>query len=87
MRGENGEEIKVFSNGTVDPKTVIGTDLEDIGIKGKVKFSVLLEIAQACDGDLDAIKEMCAKRAANFHQSILPRTTSLHLSTIVEFVV
>ncbi len=64
LRGENGEEIKVFSNGTVDPKTVIGTDLEDIGIKGKVKFSVLLEIAQACDGDLDAIKEMCAKRAA-----------------------
>ena len=32
---ENGEEIKIFSNGTVYPEAVIGCDLKEAGINGK----------------------------------------------------
>ena len=62
IEGEN--EMKVFSNGTILPEVVLGYGLEDIGIKGKVKTSVLLEIVEACEGDVDAVKEECARREA-----------------------
>ena len=62
LDGEN--EVKVFSNGMVFPKAVIGDDLSDIGISGKVKHSVLSEIAEQCGGDLDAIKKECKARIA-----------------------
>ena len=62
IEGEN--EMKVFSNGTILPEVVLGYNLEDIGIKGKVKTSVLLEIVESCEGDVDAVKEECVRRDA-----------------------
>ncbi|MBP3919074.1 MAG: DNA-directed RNA polymerase subunit beta [Clostridia bacterium] len=61
---EGDGEMKVFSNGTILPEVVLGYDLEDIGIKGKVKTSVLLEIVEACEGDVDAVKDECVRREA-----------------------
>ncbi len=58
------EEFKVFSNSTIAPEVVLGYDLADIGISEKVKTSVLLEIVEACEGDMDAVKEMCTQRIA-----------------------
>ena len=62
IEGEN--EMKVFSNGTILPEVVLGYNLEEIGIKGKVKTSVLLEIVESCEGDVDAVKEECVRREA-----------------------
>ncbi len=57
-------EIKVFSNGMVDPAVVLGHDLADSHISGKVKLSVLLEILESCGGDDEAVCEECGRRAA-----------------------
>ena len=59
---DNGVVIKVFSNNTIYPEAILGFDLKDCGIKEKVRTSVLLEIMEACGGDVDAIKEMCKAR-------------------------
>ena len=48
LRLEDGEEIKVFSNGTILPKNILGYDLTDIGITEKVKMSLLFEILEEC---------------------------------------
>ena len=56
------EEFKVFSNSTIKPEIVLGYDLSDLGITEKVKTSVLLEIVEACEGDPDAVREMCTAR-------------------------
>ncbi len=64
VRIEGDNEMKVFSNGTINPEVVLGYNLEDIGIKGKVKTSVLLEIVESCEGDVDAVKEECVRRDA-----------------------
>ncbi len=64
VRIEGDNEMKVFSNGTILPEVVLGYNLEDIGIKGKVKTSVLLEIVESCEGDVDAVKEECVRREA-----------------------
>ncbi len=61
---DGDSEMKVFSNGTILPEVVLGYNLEDIGIKGKVKTAILLEIVEACEGDVDAVKEECARREA-----------------------
>ena len=55
-------EIKVFSNGTVYPETLLGYDLTDIGVTGKVNVRVLSEIIEACGEDADALKEECKLR-------------------------
>ena len=46
VKNEEGRVVKVFSNGTVRPETVLGYDLSDSGIKSgeKVRYSVLTEI-------------------------------------------
>ena len=64
LRLEDGKEIKVFSNGTILPKNILGYDLTDIGITEKVKMSLLFEILEECGGDVDAVKSMCKARAA-----------------------
>ena len=61
---ENGQVIKVFSNNTVEPEYILGTDLRDIGINEKVKTSVLLSIMEECGGDIDAVKEKAKARIA-----------------------
>ena len=60
---DDEREIKVFSNGTAYPEDIIGFDLKDCGINEKVKTSLLLEIAEECGGDIDAIKKCCTERA------------------------
>ena len=61
---DNGDVIKVVSNNTIEPEYVLGFDLKDCGVNEKARLSVLLEIAEACEGDVDAIKEMAKERIA-----------------------
>jgi len=60
--GEN--ELKVFSNGTVYPETLLGYNLKDIGINEKVNCAVLREIMEQTEGDADALKAECKRRIA-----------------------
>ena len=59
---ENGDKVKVLSNNTIEPEYILGFDLKDCGVNEKASVSVLLEIAEACGGDVDAIKEMAKER-------------------------
>jgi len=61
---ETGEELKIFSNGMVWPKGVLGYDLTEAGITGKAKLSTLLEIAEEAEGDRDTVIELAKKRIA-----------------------
>ena len=61
---ENGDIIKVVSNNTIPAECVLGFDLADCGITEKVSLPVLREIIEACEGDVDAIKEMAKERVA-----------------------
>ncbi|MBQ4602702.1 MAG: DNA-directed RNA polymerase subunit beta, partial [Clostridia bacterium] len=55
-------EMKLFSNGTVYPETVLGYDLRDIDVTGKVNAAVLGEIIETVGTDADAVKEECKLR-------------------------
>ena len=66
---ESGKTVKVFSNGTVYPETVLGFSLAEEGISGKVRYAILNEILEECEGDMDAVKKMCRERA----QELAPR--------------
>ncbi len=61
---DNGDSVKVMGNNTVEPEYLIGEDLKDCGVREKVRVSVLREIMEACEGDLDAIKAMAKERIA-----------------------
>ena len=61
---DSGEKVKVFSNNTIEPEYLIGCDLKDCGVNERVRIPVLLEIIEACGGDLDAIKAMAKERIA-----------------------
>ncbi len=54
---DNGNVIRVFSNNTIEPEYIIGTDLVDCGIKEKVKTDVLLSLMEEVGGDIDALKD------------------------------
>ena len=62
---DNGDVIKVFSDNTIRPECVLGYDLEDCGIKEKVRTNVLLEIAEQSEGDVDALKALVKERIAD----------------------
>ena len=62
---DNGNVVKVFSNNTIEPEYIIGTDLADCGIKEKVKTEVLLSLMEEVGGDVDALKELVK---ANVHK-------------------
>ena len=59
---ENEKELKVFSNGMVYPESVLGHDLTNYGINGKVKLSVLLEVLEECEGDTDKLRQIIRVR-------------------------
>ncbi len=59
----SGNEVKVLGNDAALP-SAFGLDLSEIGITGKVRFSVMREICDAAAGDLDAIREAAALRVA-----------------------
>ena len=60
---DSGEpvELKVFGNGTVDPKYLLGENwrdgLEDFGVSEKLHFENLMTIINECGGDVEAIRE------------------------------
>jgi len=59
---EADQEIKVFSNGTVYPKAVLGYDLAEAGIKEKCKYSVLCEIIDGIDAEEELDEESRRER-------------------------
>ena len=62
---DNGKIIKVLSNNTIYPEHILGYGLEDCGVNEKVRIPVLLEIAEACGDDVDAVKAMVKERMAD----------------------
>ena len=54
-------ELKIFGNGTVDPKYLLGEGwrdgLEDYGVSEKLNFEKLQQIIEDCGGDKEAIRE------------------------------
>ncbi len=54
---DNGDVVKVFSNNTLEPEYIIGTDLKDCGVREKVKVNALLALMEEVGGDIDALKE------------------------------
>ena len=61
---ENGDVIKVLSNNTLEPEYIVGFDLEDCGIKERVRIAVMQEIMEAAAGDVEAVKAMAKERIA-----------------------
>ena len=62
---ESGRRVKVLGNGTVDPVAVIGDDLTDCGVREKVRYTVLKEIMEEANGDLDEIKRLAKEKIAD----------------------
>ncbi|MGM9680538.1 MAG: DNA-directed RNA polymerase subunit beta [Eubacteriales bacterium] len=63
LRLDDGSELKVFSNGSVYPKAVLGYDLTEIGIKEKVDLRVLTEIVEEVGTeDKEALLNRCRDR-------------------------
>ena len=61
---DNGKVVKVLGNNTIEPEYVLGFDLKDCGVREKASIPVLLEIKEACEDDVDAIKAMAKDRMA-----------------------
>lgn len=61
-----GDEVKVFSNGMVDIGEYVPmfteAELEDLGINEKVRFTVLREVLEKCGDDKAALAEEMAAR-------------------------
>jgi len=61
-----GENVKVISNGMVDPMGYLPDfteeELEELGINERVRFKVLMEIIDAAGDDKDALTELLASR-------------------------
>ncbi len=64
VESHHGEmhEVKIISNGMVDIKKYVDFDVEELGIKEHVRFSVLKEILESCD-DEESLKEAIRNRA------------------------
>ena len=61
---EDSTEVKVFSNGAVDPVDILGYSLEESGVAEKCRLDVLLDIMNSCDGDEEAIRREAKRRIA-----------------------
>ncbi len=61
---DNGDVVKVLSNNTLEPEYIIGMDLQDCGIKERVRIAILREIMEAAEGDLDMMKSLVKERMA-----------------------
>ncbi len=66
-------EVKVLSNGTAYPADLLGYDLTEVGISGKVQVEVLDEIIAACGTDREAVLEMARDRAADLSPKHITR--------------
>ena len=61
---DNGAEVKVLSNNTVEPAWILGYDLTECGVSEKCHTPVLLEIIEQAGGDPDAVKAIAKARIA-----------------------
>ncbi len=61
---EDATEVKVFSNGAVDPVDILGYDLHDSGVAEKCRLDVLLDIMSGCGGEEEAIRKEAKRRVA-----------------------
>ncbi len=64
IEAEDGAEVKVFSNKTVDPVWVLGYDLRDCGVSEKCSYPVLREIMEETNGDTEELKNQVRRRIA-----------------------
>ncbi|MBR4881274.1 MAG: DNA-directed RNA polymerase subunit beta, partial [Clostridia bacterium] len=64
LRMEDGSEVKVFSNNTVWPESILGRTLEEYDICEKVQLNVLQEILEESAGDEKAFGELVLRRKA-----------------------
>ncbi len=64
IRLEDGSEVKVFSNGAVDPEYILGYDLHEEGVSEKCRLDVLNEIIEAANGDEQTIRAEAKRRIA-----------------------
>ncbi|MCI8331908.1 MAG: DNA-directed RNA polymerase subunit beta [Clostridiales bacterium] len=62
VMAEDGTECRIFSNGMVYPESVLGYDLSEIKLTGKVDLDVLNEIIEECGQDKKAILEAANRR-------------------------
>ena len=58
----DGSELKLVSNGMVYPEAILGYDLTDIGIKHKVRYSVLSDIISEVGNEPEDVKCEAQKR-------------------------
>ncbi|MBR7033414.1 MAG: DNA-directed RNA polymerase subunit beta [Clostridia bacterium] len=61
---EGDREVRVFSNGAVEPEYVFGYDLKDCGVNERARLSVMLEIKEQCGDDVEAVKAEAKRRIA-----------------------
>ena len=57
----NNEEYRIFTNGMVYP-SVLGLDLSDIGVTGKVRYDEMMKIMEEAGGDIDEVKKLASER-------------------------
>ena len=55
---DNGDTMKIISNNTLEPEYIIGFDLQDCGVKERVRIAILREIMETAEGDLDMMKKL-----------------------------
>ncbi len=61
---EDATEVKVFSNGAVDPAYILGYDLHDSGVAEKCRLDILLDIVNNCGDDKEAVRKEAKRRIA-----------------------
>ena len=59
----NNEEYRIFSNGMIYP-SVLGLDLSDVGVTGKVRYDEMMAIMEEAGGDIDTVKKLVCDRMA-----------------------
>ncbi len=61
LRMEDGSEVKVFSNGTVWPESILGRTLEEFDISEKVRLDALQSILEEAGGDEKLFGELVVR--------------------------
>ena len=64
---DDGNEFKIFSNGTVYPEAALGFDFSEIGVTGKVNLNVLNEIITSVGTEKEAVMQAATERKAELY--------------------
>ncbi len=65
VRLEGGEELKIFSNGTIYPECMLGYDLKEAGVKEKCDYMVLSQIvSEVGTEDKESLIKACKDKIA-----------------------